>query len=390
MNVMFLHEMGINPVAGGISRMTSVLTSGLRSKGFNVFYLSMIKLDSVDYDDNQFFFPDSDVPTGDENTNYLIQFVRENSIDILINQATSSLIYRELSFVVKHIGVKVISVIHNSLLTPITNFAALNENRIIDLGLSFLLPLIKNRLFVSLLKKLYKLKHQNHYNLLLKISDRVVLVSENNITDFLFIISSRNLGNLIAINNAISLKEYEYKRSDKIKEVLWVGTPDFSIKRLDLALRIWGLVEKTNPDWVFTVLGDSSSLNRAKKLAKELNLSRVNFLGRHDPVEYYKRASFLIMTSTTESFGLVLIEAMHFGIIPFSFDSFPASGDIIESKKNGILISSFDIESYAKELSLLMNDPGRTELMAINSKKKSEKYNINVIISQWISLFKQL
>lgn len=387
---MFLHEMGINPIAGGISRMTSVLSSGLKSKGFNVFYLSMIKLDSVDYDNNQFFFPDSDLPTGNENTNYLIQFVREKNIDILINQATTSSIYRDLSFVVKHRGVKIISVIHNSLLTPIINFAALKENRIIDLGLSFLLPLIKNRLFVSLLKKLYKFKYQNHYKLLLKNSDRVVLVSENNISEFLFMVSSRNLDNVVAINNAISLKEYKYNRNDKIKEVLWVGTPDFSIKRLDLALRIWRLIEKINPDWVFTVLGDSPNLNRAKKLAKELNLSKVNFIGRQDPIEYYKRASFLIMTSTTESFGLVLIEAMHFGVIPFSFDSFPASRDIIESKKNGILISSFDTESYANELSLLMNDPDRTELMAVNSKKRSKKYDINIINNEWISLFNNL
>ena len=158
MNVMFLHEMGINPIAGGISRMTSVLSSGLKSKGFNVFYLSMIKLDGVDYDNNQFFFPDSDLPTGNENTNYLIQFVREKNIDILINQATTSSIYRDLSFVVKHRGVKIISVIHNSLLTPIINFAALKENRIIDLGLSFLLPLTKNKLFISLLKNLYRFK----------------------------------------------------------------------------------------------------------------------------------------------------------------------------------------------------------------------------------------
>jgi len=276
------------------------------------------------------------------------------------------------------------------LLTPIINFSALKENKIIDLGLSFLLPLAKNRLFVSLLKKLYKFKYQNHYKLLHENSDRVVLVSENNISEFLFMVSLRNSDNIVAINNAISLKEYKYNRNDKIKEVLWVGTPDFSIKRLDLALRIWKLIEKMNPDWVFTVLGDSPNLNRAKKLAKELNLSKVNFIGRQDPIEYYKRASFLIMTSTTESFGLVLIEAMHFGVIPFSFDSFPASKDIIESGKNGVLISSFDTESYANELSRLMSDPDRTELMAVNSKKKSKKYDINMIINQWILLFNNL
>ena len=390
MNVMFLNEMGINPIAGGISRMTSVLSSGLKSKGVNVFYLSMIKLDGVDYDNNQFFFPDSDVPMGNENANYLIQFVREKTIDILINQATTSSIYRDLSFVVKHRGVKIISVIHNSLLTPVINFSALKENRIIDLGLSFLLPLTKNKLFISLLKNLYRFKYQNHYKLIHKNSDRVILVSEKNIQEFLYMVNVKKSNKVIAISNSFSLPEYQFKKTDKKKEVLWVGTPDFSIKRIDLALRVWGLIEESRSDWNLTILGDSPSLQKAKNLANKLNLSSVKFIGRQNPNDYYKRASMLIMTSTTESFGLVLVEAMHFGVVPFAFDSFPASKDIIKNEKSGFLIKSFDINLYAKKIAELIEDSKKRYIISQNSITKSKDFNIDVIIKQWINLLNSL
>ena len=390
MNVMFLHEMGINPIAGGISRMTSVLSAGLKSKDVNTFYLSMIKVDGVEYDNNQFFFPDSELPTANENSNYLIQFVKDKNIDILINQAAISSIYRDLSFVVKHRGVKIISVIHNSLLTPIINFSALKENRIIDLGLSFLLPLTKNKLFISLLKNLYRFKYQNHYKLLQKNSDRVILVSEKNIEEFLYMVNVKKSNKVIAISNSFSLPEYQFKKNEKIKEVLWVGTPDFSIKRIDLALRVWGLIEESRSDWNLTILGDSPSLQKAKDLANKLNLSSVKFIGRQNPNDYYKRASMLIMTSTTESFGLVLVEAMHFGVVPFAFDSFPASKDIIKNEKSGFLIKSFDVNLYAKKIIELMEDSNKRHIIAQNSISKSKDFNLDIIIKQWINLLNSI
>lgn len=390
MNVLFLHASGINPIAGGISRMTTVLASALRKNGVQVFYLSMNKTDGVQYDINQFFFPDPDNPLSKNNQDYLIELVKNEKIKILINQATTSSIYTNLSYCVKSIGVKVISVIHNSILTPIINFSALKENKIIDLKLSCLLPITRNRWFISIIKKLYWFKYHNHYNRLQQNSDIVILVSEKNIPEFLYMIKDISASNVMSISNAFSLEKYDYNDQDKRKEILWVGTPDFSIKRLDLALQVWKLIKIKNTDWQFTILGDSPYLDRAQKLAESLNLSNVNFEGRQDPIRFYKRARLLCMTSTTESFGLVLIEAMHFGVIPFAFNSFPAAADIIENQRNGVLVKSFDIQAYADELLRLMNDKKESKQLALNCIEKSKKYDINSVINLWISLFNKL
>jgi len=159
---------------------------------------------------------------------------------------------------------------------------------------------------------------------------------------------------------------------------------------LDLALRIWKLINMKNSDWHFTIIGDSPYLDEAKNLAKSINLSNVNFVGRQDPTNFYKRATFLCMTSTTESFGLVLIEAMHFGVIPFAFNSFPAATDIIENQSNGILIKSFDINEYANELLHLINDENGQRQFALKCIEKSKHYDINTIIKHWILLFNKL
>lgn len=390
MNILFLHAYGINPIAGGISRMTSVLASSLTKNGVQVFFLSMNKTVGIEYGINQFFFPDPNNPSSKDNQDYLIQFAKNRNVDILVNQATINSIYTNLSYCVKSIDVKVVSVIHNSILTPINNFSALNENKIIDMRLSYLLPITRNKWFVSILKYVYWFKYHNHFNRLQQKSDMVVLVSEKNIPEFLYMIKDVIANNIISIDNAFSLEEFHYKEEEKHKEILWVGTPDFSIKRLDLALQIWRLIELKEIDWHFTILGDSPYLDKAKDLAKSLNLSNVNFEGRQDPIRFYKRARFLCMTSVTESFGLVLIEAMHYGVIPFAFDSFPAAANIIESKSNGILIKPYDIQEYANELLRYMNDEKESKQLALNCIEKAKDYNIDNVIKSWILLFNKL
>ena len=67
-------------------------------------------------------------------------------------------------------------------------------------------------------------------------------------------------------------------------------------------------------------------------------------------MEDFKLATILCMTSASESFGLVLVEAMSYGVIPFAFNSFPAVTDIIQNGINGFLVEPFDIEQYAERL----------------------------------------
>ena len=98
----------------------------------------------------------------------------------------------------------------------------------------------------------------------------------------------------------------------------------------------------------------------------------------------------LIMTSTTESFGLVLVEAMHFGVVPFVFDSFPASKDIIKNEKSGFLIKAFDINLYAKKIIELIEDSRKRHIISQNCITKSKDFSIDIIINQWISLLNSL
>lgn len=69
-------------------------------------------------------------------------------------------------------------------------------------------------------------------------------------------------------------------------------------------------------------MGDGSSKLEYETLVSNLNLKKVEFLGFQDPVPYYKNASIFLMTSSLEGFGMTLVEAQCYGVVPIVMDSF--------------------------------------------------------------------
>ena len=62
------------------------------------------------------------------------------------------------------------------------------------------------------------------------------------------------------------------------------------------------------------------------------------FKGKEDLNKLLSDASIYLMCSYTESFGIVLLEAMSFGIPCLAFDSAEGAREVIEDGKNGFLI----------------------------------------------------
>ena len=125
-------------------------------------------------------------------------------------------------------------------------------------------------------------------------------------------------------------------------------------------------------------------------LADKLGLKNISFEGFQDPTPYYSSASIFCLTSSSESFGMVLIEAMRFGVVPFAFSSYDAVHDIIDSPGVGTLIEPFNRRQYADELSKLISDRDRREQMAMSALHKSNSYSVDAIGYKWSALFNEL
>ena len=119
-----------------------------------------------------------------------------------------------------------------------------------------------------------------------------------------------------------------------------------------------------------------------------MNLKRVVFHGFQSPEEFYIKAQALCMVSNYEGFGMVLVEAMQYGCVPFAFDSFAALPDIIDDGINGYRIPPFNEEIYVQRIvDFIKKTREEKEKIYNASMSKAKLFSVENIAKEWIRLF---
>lgn len=104
--------------------------------------------------------------------------------------------------------------------------------------------------------------------------------------------------------------------------------------------------------------------------------------------QIYKQASIFAFTSKFEGFGMVLLEAMSFGIPCISYDCPSGPRDIINEGFNGKLIPSYDKKKYEEELSAWINsDIENLKYYGKNAFEMVESWDNKKILDQWDEVF---
>lgn len=175
------------------------------------------------------------------------------------------------------------------------------------------------------------------------------------------------------------------------KKVLAVGKHSFQ-KGYDRLLKSWKIVHQSHPLWELDIYGTIEEKQGLKKLAEELGVTAVvNF---YPPVkniaDKYGASSIYVMSSRYEGFGMVLTEAMAYGVPCVSFDCPFGPSDIIEHESNGLLVANDDISGLANAVSQLISNETKRKQMGKQSREDVQRYLPEQIAIAWDSLFKSL
>ncbi|MCF7560774.1 glycosyltransferase family 4 protein [Sabulilitoribacter multivorans] len=201
-----------------------------------------------------------------------------------------------------------------------------------------------------------------------------------------------NLNNLEVIPNPLSFfpKETEISSLES-KRVITVGKHSFQ-KGYDRLIRSWKKVISNHPDWTLDIYGTINEHVGLEQLAIGLGVDNsINFF---QPVkniqDKYKESSIYVMSSRYEGFGMVLIEAMAYGVPCISFDCPYGPSDIIQDNKNGILVENGDINALSNQISKLITDVNLRKSLGKEARNDVEDFLPNKIVAKWHSLFQSL
>lgn len=362
--------------------MACLIADYLQKQGHNLFYMAYtptLKNGSIE----SVFLPSKSENATTENISYVNEFIRNNKIDIIINEGGNTDSIYLLSHKNIDKRVKIITHLHFDVCGDIKTFYN-----------SLYLPIKNTPLktkFINTLKwikapfnKYYALKNKKaRYKYMLDNSDKVVLLSKYHIRDYKKLVKNGDFSKLIAITNPLTFTNIKDINSIKQNEFIFVGRLDYSSKRVDRILKVWEIIQLKNKDWSLTIVGDGTDKKRLEYLSKKLKLERITFVGHTNPQEYYKRAKILLMTSNYEGTPMVIPEAMAYGVIPIVMNSFAGVNELIQNGYNGILTKPFCVTDMANAIQELIDNSTKLDSISNNDRTTICNIDNNSLLKEW-------
>ncbi|XIE80615.1 glycosyltransferase [Streptomyces sp. SBR177] len=163
-------------------------------------------------------------------------------------------------------------------------------------------------------------------------------------------------------------------------------------KRFDLLINAFAQLGTKHPDWTLRIYGNGAEKANLRKLIDAHGANeRIQLMGhtRHLREELAK-AALHTSTSTDETFGLTIVEAMTCGVPVLSTAGPHGPSEIIDDGVNGALSPVGDQDAFAKSLDWLMSDADLRMRLGANALEKSRSYSPEAQAETYENLLAQL
>lgn len=162
---------------------------------------------------------------------------------------------------------------------------------------------------------------------------------------------------------------------------------------LDL-IHIFNNIVKKQPNAILHLVGDGPLMEDVKKLVSSYQLENKviihGFLNKNKIDELYCSSSIYLMTSYTESFGFVLLEAMACGLPCIAFDSAQGANEIIERGINGYLIPERDKDLFVQRVVSLYENKEKLKEMSTYAKNALSIYSYENTKNKWLDFMNRI
>ncbi len=157
---------------------------------------------------------------------------------------------------------------------------------------------------------------------------------------------------------------------------------------LDL-IEVMKKINEKNKDAELTLIGDGPEKEKIISKIEEYHLENkvhlLGFLNSEEISKHLANSTIYLMTSYTESFGIVLLEAMEAGILPLAFDSAQGACEVLENDKE-LLIPNRDTNQMAKRVLYYLNNREILKEKEQSNSKRKNKYNVKEVRKLWLKL----
>lgn len=173
------------------------------------------------------------------------------------------------------------------------------------------------------------------------------------------------------------------------KTVLAVGRLNY-VKRFDKLIKTFSLVHTKMPDWRLKIIGDGEERPALEKLIKALDaeeyISLTGTMNSEAIEQEMCKAGLYAMTSSSEGFSFVVLEAQSCYLPTVAFDVRVGPPFLITDEVNGVLVRDGDDAAFADKLVELMTDNEKRKALGEAARVRSLDFSKENVAKLWFDI----
>lgn len=192
------------------------------------------------------------------------------------------------------------------------------------------------------------------------------------------------------IPNIVDLDLFRFKNREPLGPRI-LSTRNFEpLYNVACTLRAFRRIQDGYPDATLTLVGSGSQDAALRRLANELGLANVRFVGRVPPRDihhYYADADIYLQTPNIDNMPSSVLEAFASGcaVVATNAGGVPA---ILTDGVHGLLVPCGDANSAASAVCRLIGEPRLATRLAGAARESCEQYRWSTVRAQWVSLYR--
>ena len=221
--------------------------------------------------------------------------------------------------------------------------------------------------------------------------DLLVLLSPKMVREVREIMKNNTHTHVAYVPNFLVSVPPETDPAHREKTVIAVGRLAW-VKGFDRLIDLFARIHPAFPDWKLKIVGGGDEYDALRSRIDACNAaSYITLTGKLAPsrvIAEMQRAAVYALSSYTESFPFVLLEAMSCSLPIAAFNTRGGLEMIVNDAENGFLAESDD--AFLSALSRLMGDEELRTAMGKKSRELSSRYTSKAVAETWYRLIEDL
>lgn len=150
---------------------------------------------------------------------------------------------------------------------------------------------------------------------------------------------------------------------------------------------------KDMPEDVILYIAGGNPETNVQQIMIENNIQNIEFIGfktKAELAEYFTIADMFVLPTRYDIWGLVINEAMAYGLPIISTEKCAAAVQFKQLCDNGIIVPIEDVDALNHAMKDLIKDDAKRSMYAQNSLTTIQDYTIETMVSDYVDIFKAI